>query len=111
MEITESKAGATLVIALSGRLDSTTTGPLERLVLERLGAGVNRLAFDFSDLHFISSAGLRVLAMTLRQLSAAEGRMTLCGLRQPVQTVFDISGFNSYFTIADTLDEALAALA
>ncbi len=107
MEITESKAGATLVFSVSGRLDATTSGQLEKVVVERLQAGENRLLFDLSNLQYISSAGLRVLAMALKQVSAAEGRMELCGLREPVKMVFDISGFSNYFPIAASLEDAL----
>ena len=110
MEITESKAGTNLVFSLSGRLDATTSSQLEKLVAERLQAGANRLLFDLSELQYISSAGLRVLAKTLKQVSAAEGRMALCGLQEPVRMVFDISGFSSYFPIAPSLDEALNSL-
>lgn len=110
MEILESKSGTTLVIGLSGRLDATTCGQLEALLLERMQAGENRLVLDLSSLQFISSAGLRVLAMALKRLSAAEGRMALCGLQKQVQMVFDISGFNNFFTIAGSLEDALGSL-
>jgi len=109
MEITESKAGTILVFSLSGRLDATTSSQLEKVVVERLQGGANRLLFDLSNLQYISSAGLRVLAMTLKQLSAAEGRMALCGLQEPVKMVFDISGFSTYFPISASLDDALVS--
>jgi anti-anti-sigma factor len=110
MEIVESKSGAAHVFSLSGRLDATTSGQLEKVVVERLQAGTNLLLFDLSKLQYISSAGLRVLAMTLKQVSASEGRMALCGLQEPVKMVFDISGFTSFFRIAASLEDALASV-
>ena len=107
MEITEKQVDSVLVISLSGRLDAATSPQLEKLVIERLQAGANRLLFDLSALQYISSAGLRVLTMTLKNLSASEGRMALCGLQDPVQMVFDISGFNAYFAIAASRDEGI----
>jgi anti-sigma B factor antagonist len=110
MEIIENKAGAVLVFGLSGRLDATTSGQLEKLVIERVQGGANRLLFDLSNLQYISSAGLRVLAMALKQISAADGRMALCSLREPVKMVFDISGFSSHFQLAESPDKALNLL-
>jgi anti-anti-sigma factor len=110
MEIKENRVGAALVISFSGRLDATTSGQLEKLLVERLQSGVNRLVLDMSDLQYISSAGLRVLGMTLKQLSATEGRMALCGVRETVQKVFDISGFTPLFRIATSLDDAVASI-
>ena len=110
MEIAESKAGTTLVFGLSGRLDATTSSQLEKVVVERMQAGENRLLFDLSKLQYISSAGIRVLAMALKQITASEGKIALCALQAPVKMVFDISGFNSYFQIASSLDEALESM-
>jgi anti-anti-sigma factor len=107
MEIAESKAGPNLVFRLSGRLDATTSSQLEKTVVGRMQAGENRLLFDLSNLQYISSAGLRVLAMVHKQVSATEGRMTLCGLQEPVKMVLDISGFSNYFPIAASLQDAL----
>ena len=110
MEITESRMGTTLVMGFSGKLDALSSSRLETLIAERLQSGENRLVFDMSELQYISSAGLRVLAMTLKQLSATDGRMALCGLREPVQKVLDISGFSPLFSISASLDDALAAI-
>jgi anti-sigma B factor antagonist len=110
MEITESKAGVVLVLGLSGRLDATTSRQLEELVIERVQGGANRLLLDLSKLQYISSAGLRVLAMALKQVSTTDGRMVVCGLREPVKMVFDISGFSSHFQIAESPDDALKLL-
>ena len=110
MEITESKAGTILIFGLLGRLDATTSPELDKLITERLQSGANNLIFDLSNLQYISSAGLRVLAVALKQVSANSGRIALCGLREPVKMVFDVSGFTNYFTIAASVDEAVTAL-
>ncbi len=110
MEINENQIGAALVITVSGRLDATNSSELEKLVTERLQGGWNRLIFDMSNLQYVSSAGLRVMALTMKQLSAADGRLALCGLQRPVKMVFDISGMSSYIPIAPSLSEALQSV-
>ncbi len=109
MEIIESKVGTTLILSLSGRLDATTSPELEKLVMRQVQAGSDRLLFDFSKLQYISSAGLRVLALALKQISSRGGHMALCSLREPVKMVFDVSGFTSFFSISASREEALAA--
>ncbi len=109
MEINESKVGTTLILSLTGRLDATTSPGLEKFVMARVQAGSNRLLFDFSKLQYISSAGLRVLALVLKQVSSSAGHMALCGMREPVKMVFDVSGFTSFFPISASIEEALAA--
>ena len=110
MEITESKTGTTVILSLTGRLDATTSPELDKWITERLLSGTNSLLLDLSQLQYISSAGLRVLAVALKQISANSGRMALCGLREPVKMVFDVSGFTTFFPISASVDEALALL-
>ena len=110
MDIIESKAGTTLVLGISGRLDATTSPELDKLVTAKLESGANNLLFDLSNLQYISSAGLRVLAVALKQVSANQGRMALCGLQEPVKMVFDVSGFTTFFPITASVGEALASL-
>ena len=49
-----------LTLALEGRLDTTTSPELEKLLKESLD-GITLLVFDLEKLDYISSAGLRVL--------------------------------------------------
>jgi anti-anti-sigma factor len=111
MNITEKKVNTTLVLGLSGRLDATTTPEVDKLVTERMKSGENNLLFDLTELQYISSAGLRLLVVALKQTSASKGSMALCGLREPVKMVFDVSGFTSFFKIAASVEDALALLA
>lgn len=97
-----------LIIRPRGRLDSSTSPALEQLLTDQLAAGCERLVFDFSDLHYISSAGLRVVLMAGKKLRARNGTLVLSGLQDIVREVFDMSGFLSLFAVADSLDQALA---
>lgn len=58
--ISITKNDTELSVLLSGRLDTTTAPELEaklRYVID----GATMLTFDFTDLEYISSAGLRIL--------------------------------------------------
>lgn len=96
-----------LILRPVGRLDSSSSPELERVLSEQLAAGTLRLVFDFSALDYISSAGLRVVLLAGKKLRASRGKLALVGLQDMVREVFDMSGFLALFTVTSTLDEGL----
>ena len=99
LRILEEASAAALVVAPVGRVDSSTAGDLERRLLERLAEGERRVVIDLADVQYISSAGLRVLLLTLNKLRSAGGRLVLCSMGQSVREVFELAGFTTIFTI------------
>ncbi|MET1114143.1 MAG: STAS domain-containing protein [Comamonas sp.] len=108
MNLEQERRGDILIVCPGGRLDSSSSPELERLLTEQLETGCQRLVLDFSRLDYISSAGLRVVLLTGKKLRASQGRMVLVSLQDMVREVFDMSGFLALFAVADTLDEGLA---
>ena len=80
-----------LLVKVAGRLDTTTAPELETALRESI-EGVENLTFDFQDLEYISSAGLRVLLAT-QKIMAAQGSMKVKNVAEPVMEVFDVTGF------------------
>ncbi len=99
--------GDVTIFKPAGRLDSASSVALEHAVLERLQSGGKRLVFDLSGVDYISSAGLRVILLAGKRLQPLEGRMVLCGLREEVRGVFEMSGFLNLFAFTPDLDQAL----
>ncbi|MFN4119929.1 STAS domain-containing protein [Acidovorax sp.] len=108
MNLEQEHRGDILILRPCGRLDSSSSPELERVVTEQLDAGTQRLVFDLSQLDYISSAGLRVVLLAGKKMRASKGRLVLVGLQTMVREVFDMSGFLSLFAITGTLDEGLA---
>lgn len=92
MEITKTINGNTANIALTGRLDTLTSSDLEA-ELEGVLDQVQFLVFDFKDLEYISSAGLRVLLTAQKSLSKKGGHVTITNCSADVREVFTITGF------------------
>ena len=65
------------------------------------------LLVNFSELEYISSAGLRSILATAKQLKARNGEIMFTGLKNTVKEVFEISGFYSIFKTFETEEEAL----
>jgi anti-sigma B factor antagonist len=97
MTITSKREDKTLTLVVSGRLD-TSTAPELQAVVETSLAGVSLLIFDFSDLAYISSAGLRVL-LTAQKILGDAGKITVKGANETVRDVFAITGFNHFMNL------------
>ncbi len=97
MTITKKQNGTALEIALEGRLDTATAPELEQEVKTSLD-GVTELTFDFENLEYISSAGLRVLLLGQKRMTA-EGSMKIKNVNETIRDIFDVTGFNDILTI------------
>jgi anti-sigma B factor antagonist len=110
MQIHEETRGGALVVAPSGRLDSSSAGALEAVLPARVQANAATI-LSLAEVPYVSSAGLRVLLIGAKAARAKGHKLVLTGLSASVQEVFDISGFTSIFTIEPDVDSALAAIA
>lgn len=97
MEIVKNLNDTALNIALAGRLDTTTAPALEAELNASL-ADVTELTFDFAQLEYISSAGLRVL-LAAQKVMNKQGKMTVRNVSSDIKEVFEITGFSDILTI------------
>lgn len=97
MTITKTKNGDALIIALEGRLDTTTAPELDAALRESLD-GVTDLTLEMGGLAYLSSAGLRVLLSAQKQMNK-QGKMVLKNVCQTIMDVFEVTGFSSILTI------------
>jgi anti-sigma B factor antagonist len=86
IEVNEPKPG-TARVALTGSLDTDTAPELEKS-LAALQSNV--IAFDMTNLAFISSAGLRVIFAAAKRQRAKGGQIGMSNLRPGVRKVFEI---------------------
>lgn len=111
MEITQTQIGSAAVFVLKGRLDSKTSQAFEQQLLAAIKDGAQKVLLDFSQLDYISSAGLRVLLLATRALQEKRGAMALCALKPALKNVFDIAGFSQFFPLYASVEEATAQFA
>ena len=72
LNIDVQKADGVLRVTLDGRLTSASSKDLSQLMKSELD-GVHRVEFDFANLDYISSAGLRILIATQQHMEAIGG--------------------------------------
>ena len=87
----------TLTVKVSGRLDTTTAPDLEAELKSSLD-GIEELVLDFSDLEYISSAGLRVL-LSAQKIMNKQGSMVVTGVNSTIMEIFEVTGFSDILTI------------
>ncbi len=97
MTIKEIRDDSALTLVVEGRLETTTAPELDSVVKSKL-EGITSLAFDFSNLDYISSAGLRVL-LTAQKIMNKQGQMKIVGANEIVLEIFDITGFSDILTV------------
>lgn len=97
MSIEKKANGSTLILTLSGRLDTTTSPQLEAELKEGL-VGVEHLVLDFTALDYLSSAGLRVLLAAQKQMSK-QGDMVVRSVNETIAEIFEVTGFCDILTI------------
>ena len=97
MTIEKKINGEALTLIVSGRLDTQTAPELEK-ELDSVLADVKELTFDFANLEYVSSAGLRVILKAQKAMNA-QGSMKLTGVNDSIMEVFDITGFLDILTI------------
>lgn len=99
MEIIKESSESGLRVFVNGRLDTTTAPSLEEVLNESLD-GVEELVLDFTDLEYLSSAGLRVLLAAQKRMNQ-QGAMVVKNVNQVIMEVFDITGFSGILTIVN----------
>jgi len=100
-------------ISIAGSLDSNTAQQLQQSVDAEINNSIATVIFDFKDLDFLSSAGLRVIFKTKKTLDNSGGKFLLVNLQPQIKKVFEIikalDGMN-VFKDQDEMDSYLTAM-
>ncbi len=109
MEIKDALDDDLVIIQPVGRLDSTSSPEFEQFLLARI-SDQSQLIVDFSKLDYISSAGLRVILKGVKQANSAKAKILLCGMKDVIHQIFEISGFLEILKIEKNLSKAKNAI-
>lgn len=99
MKINKTLNNNELTLAISGELNTTTYQELEDVVKNSLN-DIKKLVFDFKELEYISSAGLRVLLVS-KKLMDQQGKLVVKNANSSVKEIFDITGFTNILDFED----------
>jgi anti-anti-sigma factor len=88
-----------VMVTLEGRLDTVTSSEFEKKLTPFFTMQAVELTLDCAAMEYISSAGLRVVLMTHKSVTAKGGRFIIRNLSNEVRSVFDMTGFSRILTI------------
>ncbi len=98
MTIDKTLKNEKIIFAIKGRLDTTTAPQLQEVLIPAFDESKD-ITLDFTELVYVSSAGLRVLLMGQKQAKKTGGAMSLVGVSEDVMEVFEMTGFADMLTI------------
>jgi anti-sigma B factor antagonist len=98
-----------LVVDMSGRLDSTSSGDAGDCIVDIAKGAHKRVLLNLAKLEYVSSAGLRVILRGAKLLQVNRGELKICNASGLVSNVLETSGFNSLIKVYETEQEAFSA--
>ena len=85
--------GSVSVLNVKGFLDAHTAPELENAFNGLINDKQFKVVVNFSDLQYISSAGLGVFMAYVETMRENNGDIKFCGLKDEVYNIFDLLGF------------------
>lgn len=85
-------------LRLEGRLDAIAAPAAQKTLLQ-IATEYESMELNFSQLEYISSAGLRVLLMLQKQANRVGGQLCLSNVNPAIMEVFEMTGFSSILRI------------
>ena len=108
MEICSRKEKGSVIIAMTGKLDSSAVPELDKTVEENITKGEKFLVFNLSGVTHISSAGLRSFLMPAKKLKSIGGSVTFVALTENISRILKTAGlYNSIFKVFDSEEDAI----
>jgi anti-anti-sigma factor len=106
LEIRKDPPGTEQRIHLEGRLDASWAGHLDDYLNGLVREGSYRLIVNMAGVHYLSSAGIRILVSQYKNIKKIGGMFVLEELSEPVREVLTMVGMIGYLT--DDTPEAVA---
>jgi anti-sigma B factor antagonist len=108
LKITEKITDGVCIIGLSGDIDAHTSPTFKEAIDNNISAGNIRIVFDFSDLNYISSAGIGVLNAALHAVKGKGGKMSIACANKIVYDTLDVMYFTKKITVKNDLNSSIA---
>lgn len=95
------------MLYIKGYLDAHTAPQLEQALQKLLDEKQVRIVVNFSDLTYISSAGLGVFMGFIEDIRNLNGDIKLSNMSPKIYRVFDLLGFPTLYEIFDDEKDAV----
>lgn len=110
MELQSARESNVLIVDVAGRIDGVNAGDFESSLRETINEDDKAVVLNLEGLSYISSAGLRSILITAKNLGRRQSKFALCQVPSNIMEIIKIAGFNKIITVHDSRDEATSAL-
>ncbi|MCH9610678.1 MAG: putative anti-sigma factor antagonist BtrV [Chlamydiales bacterium] len=110
MDVVVEEKGEIIIMRVKGRLDAASSPQLEQTINSIIDGGHFKLVLNFSDVEYLSSAGMRLMLAISKKLQNLEGKVVACSLSEDVMEVIKMAGFNQVIEFYPSEQESLAHL-
>ena len=86
MKITVQNTGSEIILLIEGRVDTSTSAELQDEIMKSFQK-VRHVVLDFSEVAYISSAGLRALLLGHKTAIAKQGSLKILHISEVVREV------------------------
>ena len=110
MEIDTVRENGALIAKAEGRVDGSNAREFQDALTAAIGESDRIVVLDLEQLSYISSAGLRVILLTAKNLEQKQAKFAICSLSDSISEVFRVSGFDKVIPVRNTQEEAISAI-
>ncbi len=96
-----------VVIAPNADVDMSRSPDLRAAIQQALGSRPKKLVVDLDEVGYMDSSGLATLVEAMKLTKASKTALILSAMKPKVLAIFEIARLDSFFTIVDSVDEAL----
>lgn len=100
-------ADVNIIEIADDHVDSRTAPKIQQEIFPKIELNA-KLIIDLSEVSYMSSAGLRMLLSSYRQVIAKNGKIILVGLSEEIKDTMSITGFLDFFKHSENTVTALA---
>lgn len=110
MDLKTERENGALIVCAEGRIDGANAREFEEAITTAIDEQDRVVIMDLEHLSYISSAGLRTILLTAKNLSRRGAKFALCSLQEPIRQITKIAGFDRVIPNHDDRAGAVAAL-
>jgi anti-sigma B factor antagonist len=107
LTISESVRDGVTILELKGDIDAHTSPHLKEAIDKAIALGKLKIVFDFTNLNYISSAGIGVLNAALNVLKGRNGKMAIAGASKAVRDTLEVMYFTRKVDLFPSVGEAV----
>jgi len=88
-----------IVIVLRGELDTLAAKSFAAEMEPVMADAGKRIILDFTELEYISSAGMRTILLLQKTAGAKGGKVSIKGMSEDIRQIFRMTGFDQIIEI------------